>query len=112
VLLSLVDQIALFCISSIMFGDLTWQRAFLVACFDITILRPAAGQQFDSSVSKCPVRCDFGDQSAWTYYYDLSELEACDGTTIFQLNINNKVDDPNTNTYYRACTAREGRFGH
>lgn len=46
--------------------------------------------------------------SAWTYYYDLGELDACDGTVLFQTNIYNDISDPKTHVYFRACTASGG----
>ncbi|CAK1362346.1 unnamed protein product [Cercospora beticola] len=78
-------------------------QSWLAAC-TITFLKVANGQQFDSSTSPCPARCDIESPTSWTYYYDLAELDSCDGTTIFQLNVKNAVNDPNTHVYFRACT--------
>lgn len=63
--------------------------------------------QFQSAYEKCPTPCDplFSDQSAWTYYYKFDELDSCDGTILFQMNIYNPVNDPSSHIYYRACTA-------
>ncbi|KAF2167032.1 glycoside hydrolase family 18 protein [Zasmidium cellare ATCC 36951] len=68
-----------------------------------------AKTQFVSAISPCPIECDpsGSNPSAWTYYYGFDELNACDGTVIFETNIYNNV----TNTkhlYYRACTATGG----
>lgn len=66
--------------------------------------------QFNSAISPCPASCDLtgSDSSAWTYYHDFGQLDACNGTVVFQTNIYNKIDDPNTHIYFRACTASGG----
>ena len=80
------------------------------ALFFLLVLPVSASSPFNSAISPCPIRCgDTGnDPATWTYYHDLSELDICKGTVLFQMNLYNAVDDEATHNYYRACTASGG----
>lgn len=81
----------------------------LVSLVFVSILSTCTfGQRFDSALSPCPNKCDLDDTSAWTYYHNLGDLERCNGTTLFQLNLHNGVSDPDTHVSLRACTSSGG----
>lgn len=82
----------------------------LASLVGLGLIAPQTFAQFNSAISPCPVQCDLtgSDSSAWTYYHDFGQLDACNGTVVFQTNIYNKIDDPDTQVYFRACTASGG----
>jgi hypothetical protein len=57
----------------------------------------------------CPTLCaDAGPSAAnWTNIHHLRDLESCDQTVLFGLNIHNSVADPNTILTIRACVASQ-----
>ncbi|KAE8140449.1 hypothetical protein BDV38DRAFT_18327 [Aspergillus pseudotamarii] len=65
------------------------------------------GQYADS----CPSLCaDAGPTTAnWTNIHHLRNLESCDQTVLFGLNIHNSVADPNTILTIHACVASQGQ---
>ncbi|RHZ55467.1 hypothetical protein CDV55_101207 [Aspergillus turcosus] len=59
----------------------------------------------------CPSLCaDAGPSAAnWTNIHHLRDLESCDKTVLFGLNIQNSVADPNTILTIPACVASQGQ---
>ncbi|KAJ4156030.1 hypothetical protein LMH87_001244 [Akanthomyces muscarius] len=55
----------------------------------------------------CPGLCErLGpDPSKWTQLHRLDELSSCNQSVIFDLNVHNSVDDPNTVLTIRACVS-------
>jgi len=79
-----------------------------ILCLLLTVASTSQGR-FQSAYEDCPTACDPAtlDPAAWTYYYRLNELDSCDRTVIFQMNLYNAIDDPATHVYYRACSTSE-----
>lgn len=61
----------------------------------------------DTSREPCPVSCDqVGfDSSAWTAYHDVSRLAYCNQTMSLDFALHNPLDNPETSTTIRCCTA-------
>ncbi|KAH3015121.1 hypothetical protein KXW60_007897 [Aspergillus fumigatus] len=63
------------------------------------------------SVDDCPRLCaDAGPSPAnWTHLHHLRNLERCDQTVLFGMNVHSSVADPNTILTIRACVASQGQ---
>ncbi|KAE8404906.1 hypothetical protein BDV37DRAFT_293585 [Aspergillus pseudonomiae] len=75
--------------------------------FAFAVTESYNGQYADN----CPSLCaDAGPSPAnWTNIHHLRNLESCDQTVLFGLNIHNSVADPNTILTIRACVASQGQ---
>jgi hypothetical protein len=62
-------------------------------------------------VDNCPSLCaEAGPSSGnWTNFHHLRNLESCDQTILFGLNVHNSVADPNSILTIRACVASQGQ---
>jgi len=62
---------------------------------------------FDSVLKLCPARCsDAGNSpSNWTVYHDIDRLARCNETMLLDFAIYNPLEDPNTHTSIRCCSA-------
>lgn len=62
-------------------------------------------------VDNCPSLCvDAGpSQTNWTHFHHLRDLESCNRTVLFDLNIQSSVADPDTTFTIRTCVAGEGQ---
>lgn len=67
----------------------------------------AASGKFYSQLQPCPQTCATSGPSPsnWTTYHSFDRLERCNQTVLFDFNIFNSVEGPNTHTTIRACTA-------
>ncbi|KAH8167165.1 hypothetical protein CIB48_g1051 [Xylaria polymorpha] len=46
----------------------------------------------------------------WTYYHNLQVLKSCGSPILFETNLYNAIDDPNSHLSLRACTASPGNL--
>ncbi|KAI0543297.1 glycoside hydrolase [Xylaria curta] len=72
----------------------------------IALLAPLAfAQSFLSQLKPCPQACEQDTTPiSWTYYHDVNRLSVCPETILFDFNLKNPLDDPNTDVTLRACT--------
>ncbi|GMG12673.1 hypothetical protein AFCA_006767 [Aspergillus flavus] len=80
--------------------------AFLLG-FASAVTESYNGQYADN----CPSLCAHAGPSPanWTNIHHVRNLESCDQTVLFGLNIHNSVTDPNTILTIRACVASHGQ---
>jgi chitinase len=69
----------------------------------------AVPQNFESSLSACPLSCSTtgSDPANWVYYHDEHALDSCTETSLLQLNVYNTVEDPNTHLTFRSCAVTQ-----
>lgn len=60
-----------------------------------------------SSPTLCPSFCSDGgvDNGEWFAYHDKNQLSMCDSPLLLDFNVHNALDNPNTHTSIRACSA-------
>lgn len=88
--------------------------AAIVQAFALAALvSPSLASTFYSALSPCPLPCSISgpDPANWTHYHDAQRLSYCDETTLFDLNIHNPVNDPDTSILIRACSAGSATSG-
>jgi chitinase len=64
------------------------------------------------NVDPCPDACSITgpDPGNWTYYHSQADFKACNQTTLFELNVNNPIDDPDTHVSIRSCNSQGGTW--
>jgi LysM repeat protein len=70
-----------------------------------------APNAFYSALQPCPAACDSTPEN-WTVYSSLSRLEVCTEPMLLDFAIFNALDNPNTSTKLRTCTAGNAKDTH
>lgn len=67
---------------------------------------------FIYALSPCPAPCQSSSANStdWTYYHNLQVLKSCGSPILFETNLYNAIDDPNSHLSLRACTASPGNL--
>lgn len=86
---------------------MSFSRCFLGATLVCSVLfaSPGSASPVTFVETNCPVPCDASSSERWTPFQNLVDLDACPGTVLFETNLYNGIEDPETQTFFRACTA-------
>lgn len=83
-------------------------RSAILATLGLASLSAALTESYSGQYpDDCPGLCEkLGpDPSKWTQLHRLDDLSSCNRSVIFDLNVHNSVDDPNTVLTIRACVS-------